>query len=82
MPAAPPEVTGRKLSAKHLEVLRNFDLYPDCAVIPDPVVAALTSLCPKTVRQHPLLPLFRVSRGRGGRRAEHVRKVLRGDGMT
>jgi hypothetical protein len=79
MPAAPPEVTGRKLSAKHLEVLRNFDSYPDSAVIPDPVVAALTSLCPKTVRQHPNLPPVPVSRCRKGRHAGDVRKVLRGE---
>jgi hypothetical protein len=79
MPAAAPEVTGRKLSARHLEVLRNFDFYPDSAVIPVPVVAALTSLCEKSVRQHPSLPPVDVSRGRKGCHAGDVRKVLRGE---
>jgi hypothetical protein len=64
--------------SRAFEIVKNFDLLPDDAVVQTKITSVVTGLSDRTIRYHPKLPRRQISRGRVGQRVGDVRALLRG----
>ncbi len=62
-----------------LDKLKEFDNYPDDAVVSDAEAAALLGLSLETVKRKNPVPRRQVTKFRHGRRVGDLRKLIRGE---